>query len=213
MKTLLVYGAGGFGLEILHIFKTSYNEVYKEIVFVDDLKSISNNKELNSYTIITLDNALIKYNKSNADFIIAVANPKQRADLFDTVIKKNFSITTLKDNTAIIRDTAVIEKGSVICAQCYIGPSVLVKKNSLIHGQVLLGHDTIVGKNTSVYCNVSILGGVEIGNNVEIGTGTNIHPNCKVGDNSKIAMGSTVYKDVESNSLAQGNPARVIKKY
>ena len=44
MKTLLVYGAGGFGLEILHIFKTSYNEVYKEIVFVDDLKSISNNK-------------------------------------------------------------------------------------------------------------------------------------------------------------------------
>jgi|TARA_B110001452_G_scaffold254742_1_gene246571 sugar O-acyltransferase (sialic acid O-acetyltransferase NeuD family) len=213
MKTLLVYGAGGFGLEILHIFKTSYNEVYKEIVFVDDLKSISNNKELNSYTIITLDNALIKYNKSNADFIIAVANPKQRADLFDTVIKKNFSITTLKDKTAIIRDTAVIEKGSVICAQCYIGPSVLVKKNSLIHGQVLLGHDTIVGKNTSVYCNVSILGGVEIGNNVEIGTGTNIHPNCKVGDNSKIAMGSTVYKDVESNSLAQGNPARVIKKY
>lgn len=213
MKTLLVYGAGGFGLEILHIFKTSCSNFYNKIVFVDDYKSLSNNKELNFYTIISLQDALSQYNPGNADFVISVANPLQRASLLTIVEKNEFPLATLKDRTAVIRDSAIIEKGSVICAQCYIGPSVLIKKNSLIHGQVLLGHDSIIGSNTSIYCKSNILGGVTIGNNVEIGTGVNIYPNCKIGDNTKISMGSSVYKDIQNNSLAQGSPARVMKKY
>tara|TARA_B110000444_G_scaffold260961_1_gene310183 strand:+ start:5945 stop:6586 length:642 start_codon:yes stop_codon:yes gene_type:complete len=213
MKTLLVYGAGGFGLEILHIFKTSYNNFYNKIIFVDDSSCLSNNKELNTYTIINLQDALSRYSPNDADFVISVANPLQRASLLTVVEENRFPLATLKDQTAVIRDTAVIEKGSIICAQCYVGPSVLIGKNTLIHGQVLLGHDSIVGSNTSIYCNSNILGGVTIGNNVEIGTGVNIYPNCKIGDNTKIAMGSSVYKDVQNNSLVQGNPARIMKKY
>lgn len=50
-----------------------------------------------------------------------------------------------------------------------------------------------IGDNVSLGANVVIIGGVEIGNNVSIGAG------------------SVVVKDIPDNSVAVGNPAKVIK--
>ena len=50
-----------------------------------------------------------------------------------------------------------------------------------------------IGDNVSLGANVVIIGGVEIGNNVSIGAG------------------SVVVKDIPDNSVAEGNPAKVIK--
>ncbi len=50
-----------------------------------------------------------------------------------------------------------------------------------------------LGDNVSLGCNVVIVGGVKIGNNVTIGAG------------------SVVVKDIPDNSVAVGNPAKVIK--
>lgn len=51
----------------------------------------------------------------------------------------------------------------------------------------------IIGNNVSLGANVVIVGGVKIGNNVTIGAG------------------SVVVKDIPDNSVAVGNPARVLK--
>ena len=51
----------------------------------------------------------------------------------------------------------------------------------------------VIGDNVTLGVNVTIIGGVTIGNNVTIGAG------------------SVVVKDIPDNSVAVGNPARVIK--
>lgn len=51
----------------------------------------------------------------------------------------------------------------------------------------------VIGDNVSLGANVVIIGGVKIGNNVTIGAG------------------SVVVKDIPDNSVAVGNPAKVIK--
>ena len=53
---------------------------------------------------------------------------------------------------------------------------------------------------------------VTIGDNVWIGAGAAIMPGVHIGENAVIAGGAVVTKDVPSNSVAAGNPARIIRK-
>lgn len=55
------------------------------------------------------------------------------------------------------------------------------------------------------------LGKIKIGNNVYIGTGAYIMPNVNIGDNCIIGANAVVTRDIESNSVAVGIPAKVIK--
>ncbi len=53
---------------------------------------------------------------------------------------------------------------------------------------------------------------VTIGNNVWIGGGVIINPGISIGDNAVIGSGSIVTKDIPSDSIAAGNPCKVLKK-
>lgn len=52
---------------------------------------------------------------------------------------------------------------------------------------------------------------IKIGNNVWIGAGANILPGVTIGDNVTIGAGSVVNKSILANSIAVGNPCKVIK--
>lgn len=52
---------------------------------------------------------------------------------------------------------------------------------------------------------------VVIGNNVWIGANARINKGVSIGNNSIIAANSVVTKDVPENSIAAGNPARIVK--
>ncbi|MBD8346451.1 maltose acetyltransferase domain-containing protein [Dysgonomonas sp. HGC4] len=53
---------------------------------------------------------------------------------------------------------------------------------------------------------------VSIGNNVWLGGRSVINPGVTIGDNVVVASGAVVTKDVPSNVLVGGNPARIIKE-
>lgn len=53
---------------------------------------------------------------------------------------------------------------------------------------------------------------VRIGKNCWIGAGAVILPGVTIGDNSVIGAGSVVTKDIPANSVAVGNPCRVIRE-
>lgn len=52
---------------------------------------------------------------------------------------------------------------------------------------------------------------IKIGNNVWIRAGVNILPGVTIGDNVTIGAGSVVNKSIPANSIAVGNPCKVIK--
>lgn len=53
---------------------------------------------------------------------------------------------------------------------------------------------------------------IHVGNNVWIGAGVHVMPGVTIGDNSVIGGGSIVTKDIPANSLAVGDPCRVVRK-
>lgn len=53
---------------------------------------------------------------------------------------------------------------------------------------------------------------ITVGNNVWFGAGVQVMPGVTIGDNVVIGSGSIVVKDIPSNSVAVGNPCRVIRE-
>lgn len=70
----------------------------------------------------------------------------------------------------------------------------------------ILCHDA----STKHYLGYTKIGKVTIGNNVFIGANTIVLPNVKIGNDVVIGANSTVTKDIPSNSVVAGNPAKVI---
>ncbi len=70
----------------------------------------------------------------------------------------------------------------------------------------ILCHDA----STKHFLNYTKIGRVTIGNNVFIGAESVVLPNVAIGDNVIIGANSTVTKDVPSNSVVAGSPARII---
>lgn len=73
----------------------------------------------------------------------------------------------------------------------------------------ILAHDA----STKTALDKTRIGLVNIGNNVFVGANTTILPGVTIGDNVVIAAGSVVSKDIPSNSLAVGSPAKVVSTY
>ena len=88
----------------------------------------------------------------------------------------------------------------------YGGIAVVIHKNTKIGNNVVISQCvTIGGRSKSL--NVPI-----IGNNVYIAPGAKILGDIAVGDNSVIGANAVVIKDVPSNSVVAGVPAKVIKE-
>lgn len=88
---------------------------------------------------------------------------------------------------------------------------------------VTIGDDAFIGPNVSIYTACHSIDPVErngrrewakpvsIGNNCWIGGSVTILPGVTIGDNCTIGAGSVVTRDIPANSIAVGNPCRVIK--
>ncbi len=53
---------------------------------------------------------------------------------------------------------------------------------------------------------------ITVGDNVWIGAGVHVMPGVTIGSNVVIGGGSVVVKDIPDNSVAVGNPCKVIRK-
>ena len=82
-----------------------------------------------------------------------------------------------------------------------MGDNVTIAVNAMI-----LTHDA----STKPFLGYSKVGSVSIGSDVFIGAGSIVLPGVSIGDNVIIGAGSVVTRDIPDNSVAVGNPAKVI---
>lgn len=86
---------------------------------------------------------------------------------------------------------------------------VTIGNHVTLTGVRILTHDA----STQIPLGVSKVGCVTIGDEVFVGKGTIILPNVRIGNRVVIGAGSVVSRDIPDDSVAVGNPCRVIGTY
>ena len=86
-----------------------------------------------------------------------------------------------------------------------------------------IGNNVMISKNVFLFCHdyskkhlgISSIkeGKIKIGDNCFIGVNSVILPNVKIGNNVIVGAGSVVTKDIPDNTIAAGNPTKVIRNF
>lgn len=122
--------------------------------------------------------------------------------------------------------------------ECTTGDNCIISRNVSVNYNTVIGHDTKIMDNSHITGNMQIgnhvfisvlvattndntMGRVEydashvrgatIEDNVTIGAAANILPNVTIGENSVVGASALVTRDVPSNKLVMGVPAKVIR--
>ena len=189
---IYIYGASGHGKVVADVAKSTG---YKEIIFLDDNGEFKFSPDLPKFPVI-----------------IAIGDNKIRANLQKKVLNAGFEIATLIHETAVVSQSAKIDKGTVIMPNVVVNSDAVIGDGVILNSACVIEHDCKIGKFAHISPNSALAGGAEVGEFTHIGIGSSVIQKIKIGANSIIGAGSVVIKDIDENCLAVGVPAKVIKR-
>lgn len=135
-----------------------------------------------------------------------IENMKNLVKRFLNIIRGEQNIEKL------IKRGLVVGENFTVWDNVFIDPAhcwhITIGNNVTLAAKVhILAHDA----STKLFLGYTRVSKVTIGNNVFIGVGTIVLPGVTIGNNVVIGAGSVVSRDIPDNSLAVGNPARVVR--
>lgn len=212
MKKIAVFGAGGFGREVLTLINdiNKINPQYQVIGFFDD--GISKGTDVNGLSALGGINELNNV-KEEVSVVLAIGNPETKKSILKKITNRLVDFPTIIHPSVMIgdRNWVSIGKGCIICGGTIITTNIIIRDFVILNLSCTVGHDTVIGDYAAFMPSVNISGEVEIGECVYVGTGAKIINQLKIGKGTIVGAGAVVAKDLPANCTAVGVPAKVIK--
>jgi sugar O-acyltransferase (sialic acid O-acetyltransferase NeuD family) len=204
---MIIIGAGGHALEVLDVLLE--NPVIEEMLFYDDINIL--NVRLLNYHVLKSEDDVRSISRGKFNFILGIGDPVKRRFLFNKFVKLGGVYCPLKSITSTFSQF-VNNLYYDVMKNCFIGSGVTIGKACLINTGAQIHHGVQIGEFTEISPRATILGDVKIGANCSIGSNATILPRLVIGSNVTIGAGSVVTHNIAGNSVAYGNPARVISE-
>lgn len=211
MKSIYIYGSGGFAREVAWLIEEINKEKEKWEIkgFLDD-NSDNWGKTINGYKVLGDYTYLKNINKS-VYVSIAVGNPKFKENIVNNIGSNELiNFATLIHPSVQKSDLIKIGNGTIICAGTILTTNINIGKHVILNLDSTIGHDVVIKDFATVSPSVNISGNVKIGKSVSVGTGSAIIQNTNIGLNSTIGAGAVVIKDIPNNCTAVGVPAKPV---
>lgn len=162
----------------------------------------------------SFDDLFAKESLCGMNFLLTMGDNDIRSELVDKILSKGGCVPSLIHPTAVISHFAKIdETGVCIYPFVYVQADSIIGRNTTLLSHVNISHNTNVGKNC-FFAGGSTLGAyASVGDNAFIGQGALIVSSKvkQIGERAFIGARSLVVKDVPSNTVVAGSPAKIIK--
>ena len=209
-----VYGASGFGKEVMPLVRQQFPILAKEnFIFIDDGRA---GTHLNGYSVLSYTD-FIKQPVSNKLVTIAIANSSVREKLVTQLNQDNIQHLSIQASNTVLLDEVEIGEGSLLCPFTCLTSNIKIGK--FFHANIYsyVAHDCVIGDYVTFAPGVKCNGNIHIEDHAYIGTGAIIKQGTPdkplvIGKGAVIGMGAVVTKSVPAGVTVVGNPARILEK-
>lgn len=201
MSDLVIFGAGGFGREIL-----AYAEEAGMTVagFVDDNPTAVDGFDLP----VGILGSVADVDIARYDWVVAFGDAVLRRRVHRSLALAGAMFRTVAHPSAYVARTARVGDGCILCPFSLVAAHSTLEADVALNTYASVGHDATVGAHSVLSPYAVVNGNVTLGEAVFLGTGAIVTPGRSVGRDTKVNVLTAVSRDVEPGSLVAGNPMR-----
>ena len=198
---IVIIGYSGHSFGCIEV---AINQDYSIIGYYDILE-----KSINPYKLRYLGH------EDNIDLnhkpFILVGNNIIRRKIYEKLRSNNIYLdTTIIHSNTIISKSSSIQEQTFVSAGVIINPQVRIGSGCIINTGSIIEHDCSIGDFSHIAPGAVLAGNVTVGSGSMIGANAVIKQDVKVGDNVIVGAGAVVLKDINSDTVFVGNPAKQI---
>lgn len=212
-KVIGIFGAGGFGREIVPLLEEQLSRVNEstKIYFVDSYIEVGLVNGINC--ISPSDFKLMEAEFKS--FAVATSDYRLRKSISEDLESIGYAPIEIRAESSRIYPTSKIGKGGIFCDNTIVTSNASIGKYFHCNLNSYVAHDCVIADYVTFAPNVMCNGNVHIGEGAYIGTGAVIKQGTTakpltIGSGAIVGMGAVVTKDVPPNVTVVGNPARMI---
>lgn len=143
---------------------------------------------------------------------VAVGDNRARALMARRLAEAGFEAGDVVHPSACVMKGATIGQGAFLHAYSLVGPECAVGDNVIVNTMASVGHESRVGDAVHIAPGVRIGGRTIIGDLCFVGPNAVVHPGVRIGRNVRVAANAVVTRDVDSDVVIAGMPARIVRR-
>ena len=209
-----VYGASGFGKEVMPLVRQQYPTLLQaQFVFIDDGQAGST---LNGYPVLSYAD-FVSHSAQHKAVTIAIANSRVREKLVIRLDQDGIQHLAVQAANTFVLDEVEIGEGSLLCPFSCLTSNIKIGK--FFHANIYsyVAHDCIIGDYVTFAPAVKCNGNIHIEDHAYIGAGAVIKQGTPdkplvIGKGAIVGMGAVVTKSVPAGVTVVGNPAKTLEK-
>jgi sugar O-acyltransferase (sialic acid O-acetyltransferase NeuD family) len=204
----VIIGSGGHGREALDVAERSGISIDG---FISD--SEPPKKLIEKYGTKWLgDVEFLKTYGNNVGYVIAIGDCDDKKSVDDRLVGCSCQPINIISRLASFGSHCKIGSGVMMYDGARVTTNVTLGRHVHLNVNSVVSHDCVVGDYSIVSPGAILNGNVTVGKRTFIGTGAVVLPKITIGDNVIIGAGAVVTKDVPSNRIYVGIPARSLYK-
>jgi len=215
MKQIAIFGASGFGREVMPLARqqwASSGELH-QLVFVDDNPPAA---ECNGHRVLTYAEWLAQPAGSR-HINIAIASSTVREQLVERCIADKLEFFDVRASNVVQLDNVELGEGAILSSFVHLTSNICIGKHFHANIYSYVAHDCVIGDYVTFAPGVMCNGNVVVEDHAYIGTGAVIKQGqpgqpLVIGRGAVVGMGAVVTKSVPPGVTVVGNPAKQLIK-
>lgn len=208
-KLIGIYGASGFGREVLPTVRRSAAAKDARLAFIDDGLSVAS---VNGYPVFDWD-GFLKQPEADKTVAITIADSRIRAAIEQKVQGSGIGFLDVCADNNVLYDELEIGAGAILQPFVTITSNVRIGRQFHANIYSYVGHDCVIGDYVTFAPGVKCNGNVHIEDHAYIGTGAILKQGTPdkplvIGKGATVGMGAVVTRNVAPGETVVGNPAR-----